>query len=146
MMGSVPFRFYWATLYLVIIILSIISMYATLPRGGGGEGGTRLSFGRPVPLGGGGGVKTSPCLKPLGAQKIHPVTIYLTKNFHMHTLYWYGRTLYSAVYHQTFIKICYVPHARSLVPRSRACHKHCGLGTRLGSPGSNPVINGVASQ
>ena len=22
----------------------------------------------------------------------------------MHTLYWYGRTLYSAVYHHTFIK------------------------------------------
>ena len=57
--------------------------------------------------------------------------------------YWYGRTLYSAVYHHTFIKICCVPHAPSLVPRSRTWHKHCGLGTRLGS---NPVINGVARQ
>ena len=45
----------------------------------------------------------------------------------------------NAVYHPTFIKICCVPHAPSLVPRSRACHKHCGLG-------SNPVINGVARQ
>ena len=26
-----------------------------------------------------------------------------------------------------------VPHAPSLMPRSRACHKYCGLGTRLGS-------------
>ena len=26
-----------------------------------------------------------------------------------------------------------VPHAPSLVPRLRACHKHCGLGTRMGS-------------
>ena len=64
----------------------------------------------------------------------------------------YGRTLYSAVYHHTFIKICcvrarrrwcqiagrdrgpviniVVPHAPSLVPRLRACHKHCGLGSR----------------
>ena len=56
------------------------------PEGGGG-----------VPL----GVKSGPCHKALGAhtQKKHPVTIYLTKNVHMHTLYWYGRTLYSAVYH-----------------------------------------------
>ena len=105
------------------------------------------------------GVKTWPCLKPLGAQKIHSVTIFLTKNFHMHTLwkgerggesfaierwfkvrwYWYGWTLYSAVYHHTFIKICCVPHALLLVPRSPACHKHCGLG-------NNPVINGAARQ
>ena len=93
----------------------------------GGGGGTHLSTGYigGAAGGGGGGVKTWPCLKPLGGQKIHPVTIYLTKNFHMHTLlrggergrefrdraliqgsmvYWYGRTLYSAVYHHTFIK------------------------------------------
>ena len=36
------------------------------------------------------------------------------------------------------LEICCVPHPPSLVPRSRACHKHCGLG-------SNPVINGVAN-
>ena len=34
-----------------------------------------------------------------------------------------------------------VPHAPSVVPSLRACHKHCRLGTRLGSSGSNPVIN-----
>ena len=45
------------------------------------RGGTHLSTG----FGGGGGeVKTWPCLKPLGAQKIHPVTIDLTKTFIMH--------------------------------------------------------------
>ena len=48
------------------------------------------------------GLKPWPCLKPLGAHKIHPVTKNLTKNFHLDTLYWYGRTLYSAVYHHTF--------------------------------------------
>ena len=108
-----------------------------------GGGGTYLSTGRGVPL----GVKTWPCLKPLGAHKntpCHNIFLYntlITKNFHMHTLYWYGQTLYSAVYHHiyTFIKTCCIPHAPSLVPRSRACHKHCGLG-------SNPVINGVARQ
>ena len=55
----------------------------------------------------------------------------------MHTLYWYGRTLYSTVYHHPFFKICCVSRAPSLVPRSRACHKHCGLGTRL-KPGKQP--------
>ena len=65
-------------------------------EGGGGALDSHFNGGD---AGGGGGVKTAPCLKPLGAQKIHPVTIYLTKNFHMHTLYWYGRTFYSAVYH-----------------------------------------------
>ena len=46
----------------------------------GGGGGTRLSFD------GGGcrwGVKTWPCLKPLGAQKNTPC-------HNMHTLYWTG--------------------------------------------------------
>ena len=47
--------------------------------------------------------------------QIHPVTIYLTENFHMHTLSQYCTDA-------------------SLVPRSRACHKHCGLGT----PGKQP--------
>ena len=42
----------------------------------------QMGRGVPVPLGGGGGVKTGPCLKPLGAQEIHPVTVYLTKNLH----------------------------------------------------------------
>ena len=59
--------------------------------------------------GGAAGVKTWPCLKPL-------LCIIILS-----------------------LKICCVPHAPSLVPRSRACHKHCGLG-------SNPVINGVVRQ
>ena len=42
-------------------------------RGGGGALTSQLGRGCH-----GGGVKTWPCLKPLGAQKIHPVTIYLT--------------------------------------------------------------------
>ena len=127
---------------------------------GGGGGGTRLSFGRG---GAAGGSKTWPCLKPLGAQEIHPVPIYLTKTFIcIVTLYWYGRTLYSAEYHHTFINICcvprallpdrgpvintVVPHAPSLVPRSRACYITLWAGNPAGKPGSNPVINGIARQ
>ena len=55
------------------------------PGGGGGEG---VALTSQLDRGGGcrWGVKTWLCLKPLGAQKIHNVTIYLTKNFHMHTL------------------------------------------------------------
>ena len=70
-----------------------------------------------TPGGGGGcrwGSKTWPCRNALGAQKIHPVTIYLTKK-----------------------KIICIPCrniAPSLVPRSRACHKYCGFGT----PGKQP--------
>ena len=115
------------------------------------------------------GVKTWPCLKPLGAQKIHPVTIYLTNNFHMHipccNIAHLGYTQSYCCFtvkrnensksvasrtHRCWcrdrgpvINIVGVPHAPSLVPSSRACHKHCGLGNRLGS---NPVINGVARQ
>ena len=33
------------------------------------------------------GLKTGPCLKPLGARKIYPVLIYLTKDVQMHTLF-----------------------------------------------------------
>ena len=104
--------------------ISVLFVLLHVAPGGGGGGHSTLIWTTPRAAG---GLKTGPCLKPLGALKIHPVTIYLTKNFHMHTLYRYGRTLYSAVYHHTFIQICCVPHARSLVPRSRACHKHCGL-------------------
>ena len=32
----------------------------------------------------------------------------------MHTLYWYGRTLYSAVYHHTFIQIILLRSARAV--------------------------------
>ena len=99
-------------------------------RGGGGALDSHLD---------GGGGENLTLSQTARRTKIHPVTIYLTKNFHMHTLYWYGRTVYSAVYHHTFIQICCVPYAPSLVLRSRACHKHCGLG-------SNPVINGVVRQ
>ena len=56
---------------------------APLPGPGGGGGGTRLLNW----IGGaavGGGVKTWPCHNALGARKIHPVTIYLTKNIQMH--------------------------------------------------------------
>ena len=150
--------------YLQLRTFSRIRMRACIlvpaPAPGGGGGHLHRTVTGTCRWGGGGG-KTWPCLKPLGAQKIHPVTIYLTKNFHMHTLwegerggeefaierwfkvrwYWYGRTLYSPVYHHTFIKICCVLHAPLLVPRSWAWHKHCGLGTQLGS---NHVINGVA--
>ena len=68
------------------------------------------------------------------------------------TLYWYGTsTGYSGGVVRTDSLFCCVSSyvhknllrpartVASLVPRSRACHKHCGLG-------SNPVINGVVSQ
>ena len=75
--------------------------------------GTRLSCGRG---GGGGGCgwksKTLPCRNALGAQKIHPVTIYLTKKFKCIPC----RNI-----------------APSLVPTSRACQKR-----GLGSPGNQP--------
>ena len=50
----------------------------------GGGGGTRLSCGQ----GGGaaGGRKPDPVAMRSVHKKIHPVTIYLTKKIHMHTL------------------------------------------------------------
>ena len=57
-----------------------LSLYMTP----GGGGGTRLSTGRGCAAG---GLKTGPCLKPLGTRKIYPVLMYLTKDVHMHTLF-----------------------------------------------------------
>ena len=109
-------------------------------RGGGGGGGAlTCQMGRGCRW----GFKTGPCHKPLGAQKIHPVTIYLTKNFHMHTLLQYctpriDPVLYPyccyTVKRNEKLDICCVPpgvpHAPLLVPRSRsrACHNvHVGV-------------------
>ena len=86
-----------------------------------GGGGARLSCGRGVPLGAAGW----PCLKPLSAQKIHPVTIYLTRTF---------ICIPCTSTDGLSILLCIIIHseksvasrAPSLVPRSRACHKHCG--------------------
>ena len=64
---------------------SDVELLQRIPFTRGGGGLLKFQLGRGVLL----GVKTGPCLKPLGAQKIHPVTIYLTKNFHMHTLLQY---------------------------------------------------------
>ena len=63
----------------------------------------------------------------------------------MHTLYWYGRTLYSAVYHHTFIKICCV-RARRRWCRDRGPVINIVAVNPVGSPGSNPVINEEARQ
>ena len=89
-------------------------------RGGGGGG--HLTF---MWTGGGGcrwGSKTWPCRNALGAQKIHPVTIYLTKKF----AYAYP----VAILHR------------------RWCPDHGPVINNVGwEPlGSNPVINGVARQ
>ena len=59
-----------------------------------------MQFIYPPPPGGGGALdfqlvgvcrwgveKPDHCLKPLGARKIYPVLIYLTKDVHMHTLF-----------------------------------------------------------
>ena len=56
--------------------------------GGGGAIGTggTLDF-QLVGVCRAGGLKTGPCLKPLGARKIYPVLIYLTKDVHVHTLF-----------------------------------------------------------
>ena len=54
------------------------------PEGGGGALDSHLDGGLALPLGGGGGENLT--LSQTGAQKIHPVTIYRTKNFLMHTV------------------------------------------------------------
>ena len=54
-----------------------------LPRGGGGGGHSTFKWSGCAA----GGLKTGPCLKPLGARKIYPVLIHLTKDVHMHTLF-----------------------------------------------------------
>ena len=61
------------------------SRSSKIPRGGGG-GHSTSQLDRGVPLG---GVKTWPCHIALGARKIHPVIICLTKNIQMHTLLQY---------------------------------------------------------
>ena len=131
---------------------------------GGGGGALTSQMGRGCRW----GFKTGPCHKPLGAQKILPVTIYLTKNFHMHTLLQYctpqiypvrnlperpsrpggpgdthARTAAGARIWACH-KHCGRPAARTdasprLVPSSQACHKRGWEALR-----SNPVINGVA--
>ena len=65
----------------------------------GGGGGTHLSAGR------GENQTLSQTARRTKNTPFHNIPYY---NVHMHTLYWYGRTLYSAVYHHTFIKICCV--------------------------------------
>ena len=97
-----------------------------------------------------GGLKPDPVSNPLGAQKIHPVTIYLTKTFICIPCTTDGLAILlcitTIIIHTTWTSIArarrrwhrdrvpviniVVPHAQSLVPRSRACHNHCGLGTR----------------
>ena len=52
------------------------------PGGGGGGHSTFKWSGCAA-----GGLKIGPCLKPLGARKIYPVLIHLTKDVHMHTLF-----------------------------------------------------------
>ena len=113
-----------------------------MPYSGGGALDSHLDGGGGGRGVAGGGVKTGPCHKPLGAQKIHPVTIYLTKNVHMHipVLVRTDGLSILHVYHHTFTKICCRP-ARAVAGAEIAgpCDKHCGLG-------SNPVINGVVRQ
>ena len=94
------------------------------PPGGGGHSTSQLDRG--VPLGGG-GVKTWPCHIALGARKIHPVIIYLTKNIQMHTLLqyctpriypvWLGMLSWQAKKKKKKKKRSSPP------PGSRACHK-----------------------
>ena len=97
-------------------------------RGGGGALTSQLGIGAGVPL----GFKTWPCLKPLGAQKMHPASQYtLLKTFIRIPCCNIAHLGYTLSY------CCITVYKKK--PRSRACHKHCGLG-------SNPVINGVARQ
>ena len=108
-----------------------------------------ISRGRGCRCWGGGGGETGPCLKPLGAQKIHPVTVYLTKNF-FHNAY-HVAILHTSDTPCPIDKWLFYSNSKFVASRTHrrwcrdrgACHKHCGLGTRLGIPGSNPVINGV---
>ena len=138
----------------------------------------------PLPGGGGGhspqmgrgcrwGFKTWPCHKPLGAQKIRPVTIYLTKNVHMQTLLQYCTPRIDPV----LLLLCNKTKwkTRNLLRPARtaagaeiglgpvintwASRTHCrwcrdrgpGINIMGRDPGwealrSNPVINGVARQ
>ena len=123
------------------------------PTPAGGGGGTHLSNGRGGGgcRWGGGGVKhDTACLKPLGAQKIHPVTIYLTKNFHYFAYPVLARTddLFCGVSSYMYIHKNLLPfraHRRWCRDRGPVINivgweaTLCGLGT-------NPVINGVVCQ
>ena len=95
-----------------------------------------------VPLG---GWKPWPCLKPLGTQKIHmhPVTIYLTKNFsYAYPVLVRTDSLFccvSSYIHKNLLHPARTIAGAVIAGLSGFCHKHCGLG-------SNPVINGVVRQ
>ena len=70
------------------------------PEGGGG-GGTRLSFGRGGGAAGGRNLTLSQTARRTKNTPCHNIPY---ENFHMHTLYWCGRTRYSAMYHHTYMK------------------------------------------
>ena len=104
-------------------------------RRGGGGGGTRLSFGRGCRW----GVKTLTLSETARRTKNTPYrlsqyTILKTFICILYPVLVRTDSLFCCV--SSYIQSVCVPHAPSLVPRSWACHKHCGLG-------SNPVINGV---
>ena len=74
-------------------------------RGGGGGGYSPLKW-TGVPLGGE-NLTLSQTARRTKNTPCHNIPN--TKSFYLHTLYWYRRTIYSAVYHHTFIKICCRP-------------------------------------
>ena len=71
---------YWIYMTRVNNHVSVL-LESNVPGGGGGHSTFNWSGCAA------GGLKTGPCLKPLGARKIYPVLIYLTKDVHMHTLF-----------------------------------------------------------
>ena len=127
-------------------IVNILSILCYTRSGGGGHPPLNWVGGA---AGGGGGWKPDP-VSNRSAHKKYTLShwyIFNSKNFHMHTrrggesfaierwfkVRWYsgtnGLSILLCIHHhkKAFIKICCVPHTPSLVPRSRACHKHCGL-------------------
>ena len=56
-----------------------IELESENPEPGGGGGHSTFNWSGCAA----GGLKTGPCLKPLGARKIYPVLIYLTKDVHI---------------------------------------------------------------
>ena len=107
--------------------------------GGGGVHSTLIWTG-----GAAGGSKPDPVSNHSPHKKIHPVTMYLIRKLsyaypvlvRTDSLFCYT----SPYIHENLLR------AASLAPRSRACHKHCGLGTRGERAGSYPVLNRVARQ
>ena len=71
--------------------------YLIISRGGGHS----TLIWTPHAAGGGGGGGWKP--DPVSNRSANTKKTCHNKNFHMHTLYWYGRTLCSDVYHHTFI-------------------------------------------